>query len=363
MKYKLPILALLILLAAGWAGWRARERGSSSDSDDITAVPLATSSLAMASTAATDASLRSAADVLDDSIQMIEACRSLHCRIRHRANLYGQHFKGSGEYVQGPSRRHQFRLELNLRAGEESATLLQVCDGRSMWTYRLIGDEPTLSHVDLRRVQDELNEHDSQVSGYPWRDLGGIGGLPHLLRGLDESFQFGKATPGTLDGSPVWILQGAWRPEPLKRLLADQTAAIDEGGEIDWSRLSPHAPDHVAVIIGHDDRLPYRIEFRRGPGDAGTITAPLAASDESTAMLLVMEFFRVRLGDDVDPGLFIYDPLDLHPHDHTERYTAALRESGSRRSQVGPATMGQWPTLGHQSDSAEPHSAAVPTAR
>jgi hypothetical protein len=345
MKYSLPILALVILLAAGWAGWRARERGGPTESAEITAVPLDA-----ASAATTAASGGSGADVLHESIQMIEACRSLHCRIRHRANLYGLHFKGSGDYVQGASRRHQFRLELNLRAGEETATLLQVCDGRSMWTYRLIGDQPTLSHVDLRRVQNQLDESPDQASWYPWRDLGGIGGLPHLLRGLDETFQFGKATPGTLDGSPVWILQGAWRPEPLKRLLPDQADVIDTGsegnggGEIDWSRLSPHAPDHVAVIIGRDDHLPYRIEFRRGPGDAGTISAPLATDDESTDMLMVMEFFRMRLGEEVDPGLFEYDPRGLNLRDHTEGYIAALRESADRRSGVGPATLGRQPS-------------------
>ena len=334
MKYTLPILTVVVLLAAGWAGWRVRQRDEGAVSNPAAAVPMpqtpTTAAAAMAGSG-------SATDVLHASIRMIEACTSLHCRVRHQVNLYGQQIKGSGEYVQGASRRHQFRLELKLHSGEESATLLQVCDGRSMWTYRQLGDRPSLGHVDLRRVQDELGEEDIQATWYPWRDLGGIGGLPHLLRGLDETFRFTSSVPGTLDGSPVWILKGRWRAAPLRRLLKDQKDAINAGGEIEWGDLSPHAPDHVAVIIGRDDRLPYRIEFRRSTVAAGTITAPLDAGDDASEMLLVMEFYRVRLGEEVDPQLFEYKPRGLAPRDHTDRYVTALRASAGRRSKVGPA--------------------------
>ncbi|MEZ6071728.1 MAG: hypothetical protein R3C10_16045 [Pirellulales bacterium] len=350
MKYKLPILTIAVLLAAGWAGWRARHSENRVD-DELAAVqevailgqvaptqgPDAASDGASSATAASDYGAGRATAVLHESIQMIETCPSLHCRVRHRGRLYGEELKGSGEYVQGPSRLHQFRLDLSLRAGDLAARLVQVCDGRSMWTYRLIDDAPALSHVDLRRVQDLTKPSDGQATWYPWRDMSGIGGMPHLLRGLDETFQFVRVSPGTLDGSPVWSLRGAWRPEPLKRLLGGQAATIDDGGEIDWSELSPHAPDHVVVVTGRDDRLPYRIEYRRSEGIAGTIAAPCATADDDTEMLLVMEFFRVRLGEEAAPGTFDYDPGNLPPSDHTERYITALRDSAPRRSSVGPA--------------------------
>ncbi len=265
--------------------------------------------------------------VLEAAVRTLESRRSISAKIFQEVDLFDKRLIGSGVYLEQragyPSGDHcpLMRLELRIQLGDKTSSLVQVCDGQYLWTYQKLLGRGVLHRLDVARAMQGLR----QIGEMPRQDkagaLPGLGGLPKLLRGLHAAFDFYNAQRGMLklqdDSLPVWQLRGRWKPEMLVKVLPKQKKAIEAGKPADLSKLPEHLPDHVLLMLGHDDLFPYRIEYRRS----------VAEDDDrqSSRTLVTMQLFEVVIDVQIDPNKFHYNPGDLEFEDETEKFLESLK--------------------------------------
>jgi hypothetical protein len=253
--------------------------------------------------------------LLRRAIGAVDAERSISAKVRHKVDLLSRQVIGSGVYLQqgrGPQR--QLRLELNLVAPSYTSSMLQVCDGATLWIQEDLTDRKNLSRVDVTRLRRARPKSPSPgLDASAWLALGG---LPKLLMGFEKSFRFDPPSESRLDALRVWTVEGHWKPAKLAELLPDQKAAIEAGQMADTRNLAPNMPDCVVLHLGCDDLFPYRIEYwRSAPADKGR-------GGNRGTLLAVLELFEVRLGGPIDPRQFAYQvrPDGVQPADRTQAF-------------------------------------------
>lgn len=268
-------------------------------------------------------------ELLEHAILTLESRPSVSARIRQSVDLFGHQPVGSGVYLEQRSGGQPlFRLEMRMQLGSESSSLLHVCDGRHLWVYRKIGEGETLGRIDVGRVAEALEDsgkmHQIAKVGY-WP---GLGGLPRLLRGLHAAFDFTSVEETRLaDQMPVWRLRGEWKQARLAKLLPEQDIA-DTGKPVDFSKLPPHLPDHVLVLLGKTDEFPYRIEYRRR-----TPNGHQAEGSSGSRAIVTVQLHQVNLSAPIHPTRFLYNPGDLEYSDDTNLFISrlGLGTGGTRR--------------------------------
>lgn len=244
---------------------------------------------------------------------------SLEARLRQKIHLFGQQLVGTGQYLQKQSDGGPLlRLELKVQIGEQLTSMQQVCDGRFLWVRRELPGGATLGRVDLDRIRTAVRKAGQEPLSDSTTNWMALGGLPRLLAGLDENFQFGPARPAELGDRPVWITEGEWKAEKLSEMLPDQKDAIAAGRPPDLTRLPPHLPTSVLVVLGQHDQIPYRIEYRRTV--PGTETGEARESDGTANAVVVLELFDVHLREDLQEQYFAYQPGNQEIADHTDLY-------------------------------------------
>jgi len=340
MPHRLPIYAILCILTAISAAWWFAAHQQCSDAAQAEP-PVAQSSRLShrhetvtakgnqvqqpATSAAPQAALPAqsatqAEALLLSAIAMCENRRSLSARLRFEAQLFGKQLVGSGNYLEeNRSEDYLIRLELRTQTGQYSSTLVQVCDGRYLWTYRKMPSETTLTRVDLVRASTQLRRHSATPVPPDSAILPGLGGLAYLLRSLHAAFEFHTLEYGRWgnSGRLVWRLTGQWNRRQLQLLLPDQCSALEKGLPADVSKLPDHLPDQVIMILGQEDLLPYRIEYRRRlPEKEG--------NEPISRPLLLVDLFDVQTNLKLDPVQFIYQPGNAKFADATESFVQAL---------------------------------------
>ena len=257
--------------------------------------------------------------LLQTAVKTLLAHRSISAEIRSTVSLFDQQLIGSGIYLeQGQAENRQSRLELTLKgADDQKSSLVQVVDGRFLWTYRKVLDKTELRQVDIGRVYRVL-ERSNKTPLADARALPGLGGLPQLLRNLDASFDFTSAELGLWGKRklPVWQLEGRWKPEALARIFPQQEEALAAGKPVDLAQLPPHLPDRVLLLLGQADRFPYRIEYHRG--------SPLGEDKSPRPPLVDMELFQPVINAPIDPHRFIYNPGDQEKINATDSFLESL---------------------------------------
>jgi hypothetical protein len=235
-----------------------------------------------------------------------------------KVDLFGQELLGSGYYRQQTAAEGLlFRLELNLqaKAGREPNSLLKVCDGRYLWTWRRLGGEESLERIDIVRVVRLLEEAGEIKLLEKQGGMSAFGGLPRLLRQLGATFWFDQFDEVRLnDQMAAWRIGGRWRDGSPADGSAD---AADEPPENRSSRprdLSGHLPGAVVLFFGQEDLFPHRIEFRRPTTEAGQGGEPIVA----------VELFEVNLNVPINPTRFVYKPGDLDAADRTDDFLKNL---------------------------------------
>jgi len=260
--------------------------------------------------------------LLAAAVRMLESRESISAQIRHEVHLFDKHLVGLGVYLEQRSGRDQlFRVEMRIQLGDKSSSLVQVCDGRYLWTYQNMPSEGKLSRVDLLRVLRTIQRSEKIENQGDVNILSGIGGLPKLLRGLDAAFDFNTVEQGRWGQRklPVWRLQGQWKRQQLAKLLPQQRGAIEKGAPTDLSKLAEHLPDHVVLLLGQEDLFPYRIEYRRMlPERPGQVNEPTSRA------LVTMDLFEVTINAAIDPMRFVYNPGESEVADQTDAFLASL---------------------------------------
>lgn len=260
-------------------------------------------------------------DLLARAADQLLSLPAADVKLRQKARLFGQEVTGSGTYLQKQSPRGLLlRLDLKLQVGDQLSSLHQVCDGRFLWIRREAGTAVSLGRVDLERIRDAIRSR-GRTS---WVDASSnwlaVGGLPQLLAALGENFQFSAPQAVRTDKASLWVVDGRWKPARLAELLPDQRDAILAGQAADPTRLPPQLPTDVRVVLGQSDLLPYRIEYRRAAPSGSSPPPDLAKTEPN----VVLEIIEIRRPQDLDPGLFAYEPGNQEVADYTDLYLQAL---------------------------------------
>lgn len=256
------------------------------------------------------------ADVMTEAAARLARHRSVVANMRQRINIYGRRLVGSGSYQQLQTGTDLlYRLELKVPVGETLASLLQVCDGRYLWTYRVLPDKKVENGLDTSSAAVDLNRV-REISSIPRLGTAGfaVGGLPGLLQQTARLFEFRAPQQSMLHGTPVWVLNGKLRMDVLHRLQLGDSAG--EGGE-----TLEHVPDMVTIALGMDDLFPYQIEFRKKQLGDSVLGAGVITRSESRP-LMTLELFEVQLDVPVNPDLFSFRPPNSQIDDMTEQFLA-----------------------------------------
>jgi hypothetical protein len=260
--------------------------------------------------------------LLSRAAAQLTSLPALEAKLRQKARLFGQEVAGSGTYLQTQSQRGLLlRLELKLQVGDQQSSLQQVCDGRFLWVRRDVASGVSLGRVDMDRIR-EANRNNGRPT---WVDAStnglAVGGLPQLLAALAGNFQFSTPRAVQSEKASAWVLDGRWKLDKLAELLPDQREKILSGQPADLTRLSPHVPTDVRVVLGLNDLLPYRIEYRRMKSLPSASVQDGGASEP----MVVLEILEIRRPEDLDEGLFSYQPGNQEVMDYTDLYLQALK--------------------------------------
>jgi hypothetical protein len=291
-------------LASASIGTRSVSEGSSATSIETRSVSEGASSL--------DASI-----LLAQSVAEIRRLPSVDAKLRMQSHLLDQELAGTGTYyqlVRSPGET-LFKLELKLQVANQVSSLLQVNDGRFLWTRRDLPNQKSLSRIDQRRIQQALADAGRGPPLAMGASLLQVGGLGDLLEALQRSFDYEAPRETTHGGAAVYQLRGVWKPEALAELWPAKAESLRAGRSFDVKDLPAQLPAEVIILLSRDPSLsgfPYRIEYLR-QGRAG-----------ERQSLVALDFYDIRRNVSLDPRLFAYKPGDQEVVDMTEAHLNGL---------------------------------------
>lgn len=229
------------------------------------------------------------------AITQTERLSSLTARLRCEGRLFNLPVRADGHYAQlNQAGRILVRLELDLKTPPANVQLQQLCDGRFLWESRQSGSQRRVGRIDLRELQ-QLAHSDKQRAVRL-----GTGGLPGLMQSLADSFRFFSPRLARLDEIEVYELHGRLR----------RARGVTLGTDLELAEQN--LPDSVILLLGKQDLVPYRIQFRRGE-----------------QALFTCELFEVVVGGAVDVNQFRWEGDDRDVEDRTkELLTQVGRKSG-----------------------------------
>jgi hypothetical protein len=328
MKSTLPILSLAaaIVAAALWARGAdapfVRPIAESADGGETAREPRENGSIAPESGVAIDRSPDAnrsvdAGALLAQSADLLARQTSIEAKIRQTIDLFGQKIAGSGAYWQqgrggerGAAPRMLFRVEMRFPIAGGASSLLEVHDGKYLWIHRQLAGESTLSRVDVEQLQQaceeaaassdasDASDPRSPTQFNPLQNPLALGGLPKLLVGLHEHFDWQVVREQTINDVPVYIFAGRWKPGVLS------------AASLDAKNLPEPLPDRVVVYLGQDNLLPYVVQLQR--------RAETEGADYRT--IVSTEWYDLRLGGPIPESQFVYESGEQKVWDITERY-------------------------------------------
>ena len=246
------------------------------------------------------------------SAQQLRSYESVTARVRQQIRMFEQNLVAVGSYEQvNVAPDYLFRLQLAVSVGQGQNTILQVSDGRFLWTNRTSpAGQTSIQRVDLnaaRRASVEIGQSTDVAASSSV-----LGGLPQLMESLAANYTFSQPRAAQLHSVPVWMVSGQLS-ERAARQFRDESAS-----------LLKHLPSLVTVALGREDLFPFRIEYR-------AIDPEQPAKDVAQARgtpVLVTEWFEVQYDVPVDPQRFIFRPGEIQVEDKTAAYVASLKSAG-----------------------------------
>jgi hypothetical protein len=254
--------------------------------------------------------------IVSSALATISGAESITLKFRQKVRIGDRVLVGTGRYVQaGRGEEQRFRYDSTLTCDTESFEVTEVCDGLFCWLHRDFGEEPErLERIDVRRIRGRLAE-----LGAPDAADGAayLGGLQRSLRLLRHWMRFTRATPGDLDGQPVWIVEGKWPPENLALILPDLKERIIGPDGVRPAELPDGVPWEARLWIGRGDLLLRRVEWLAVPG-----VRPV--DDLPPEPIAVLDLHDIEVGGSVDATAFFYQPATEGLIDITEMQVQGL---------------------------------------
>ena len=215
-----------------------------------------------------------------------------------------QNFSIKGRYLKAPSSRIYLKLTVT-GLPDSSGTMLQVCDGETLWDYQQILEQQTYRKLSIKPIFEQLNspEIDAKTRDQVMTQLG-FAGPEALLVGLRKSVKFDQKEEDTLDGKPVWVLRGTWRNR--NGLVGPDQRPLPPTGP-----LPAFVPSLATLYLGQKDGWPYKmvlvgkiptiLQDTRRVGPDGRLIGSRASVEKVEPSTIRLTYSNVQL-EPVDPA-------------------------------------------------------------
>lgn len=292
--------------------------------------------LPTANAPAPQANDRSGGAWLEQALIRTEQRASVAADVVQAGWIHGRLVETHGVYRRtGAGRERSFSLRLRGNVAGQPTQINRVSNGLFLFTEIDSGGTPepnrSVTRVDLRKLRSEFRGDDwapeagdaiarlaAPLEAMRW------GGVPMLLAGLHQSFDFGPAHEMQLRGERVVAMVGRWNADRYRGLLGETTA------------LPRRAPHHAVVALSKETFFPLMVEYRSG--DDPMAAAGLA--DESLLRpsprpMLKIDFLRPTFDASIPSAEFAYTPPSGSPlRDETDRELRIARAQRARLAAI-----------------------------
>jgi hypothetical protein len=272
----------------------------------------------------------------------LEHRESIAARMRYQVSVEGRQLAGAGSYWQdGSGNALRIRLELRI-AGETN--LLQVSNGRFLWTDASLPTGRNVTRLDLRQLRSDAMRDEPELDGLgagqaTWSPIRPeiaphAGGLPALVTSLEEHFTFSppqamRWTPspplsGVGESLPVYAVVGRWKRDRLVALLPH----LENPSKKKSAAPPARVPQEVLLLVGQTDLFPYRVEYRRLNDPAVATSSPddRTPYQLSADPIVLLEYYDVVFNTPIAAGQFDYSPGEVKWDDRTAEHLEQLRQ-------------------------------------
>ncbi len=250
--------------------------------------------------------LRDAINALDPkSHPWIEA------NLWQQVDVHGLYFQADGLYLSGPD--HRLRVELNLKWGDATGSLLSVCDGATIWERLQLGSKgvPRINKTDLKKLKEALGAPGvaEAIRKDFWNATGFMGVAP-LLQQIQQQMTVTNHQRTTWHGHDVVKLTAFWSENTAKTLVQPNRP---------WPAFLPRKCYlYLGAADGPAKYWPYRLEW----------WGPTPTRTEDT-LLIQMELRAPKLDQPLPADRvakeFRFDPGDAKVDDLTDLHLRAIK--------------------------------------
>jgi outer membrane lipoprotein-sorting protein len=263
------------------------------------------SSDAAAKPVADSAGAKAAAEFVQKVRQSLGEHSSVQADIEQTVSIGTQQFVATGRYVSsGP----KLRLEYNIKPDQGiSGSLLEVCDGKELWSLIKVADSKRVTHRDVQQIKAAASSERAIPDAVLTAELG-LGGLSALFASLERTMVFDAMKQETSGDRSRTVVQGKWKPEIRSRW----PQGSDES-------LPAYVPDMVRIVVDSATMFPERIVYIKR----------LVEKDKKVNRALVdLQFSKVTFDSAIDDQEFTFvTPDDVVPEDITRQYLDRLKKS------------------------------------
>jgi outer membrane lipoprotein-sorting protein len=190
--------------------------------------------------------------LIDLAIKQVAGLKSVAADMLQSVEMLKQKFDVKGKYLKAPSSRIYLKLTIS-GLPDASGTMLQVCDGVTLWDYQQVLEQQLYRKMTVQPVLERLNapEIDAKTREQIMTQMG-FAGPEALLLGLRKTIKFDQKESGEIEGKPAWVLRGTWRSR--NGLIGPDQRQLPLTGP-----LPPYVPSTVTLYLGQKDGWPYKI--------------------------------------------------------------------------------------------------------
>jgi outer membrane lipoprotein-sorting protein len=262
--------------------------------------------------------------LVDALLKKLTALRSVSADVTQQVDMLDQKFTIKGRYLKAPE--HRIYLQLTVSGlPDATGTMLQICDGQTLWDYQHIIDAQSYRKIEVGQVFEKLKSPDlEETLREQIISQLGFAGPEELLKGLRKSVRFTQKESGVLDGRPVWILRGEWRNRD--GLLGPNQQPLPR-----TASLPAYVPSLVIVYIDKDSAWPYKITLvgkvpsilidTRPLGPDGRPIGARSSIQEVKPTRIDLTYDNVKLNPDLKIDEFVFQ---APPGAQVENNTAAI---------------------------------------
>jgi outer membrane lipoprotein-sorting protein len=305
--------------------------------------------------------------LIDVAIKRIAGLKSVSADMVQSVQMLKQKFDIKGRYLKAPTSRTYLKLTVS-GLPDSNGTLLQVCDGETLWDYQQILEFQNYRKFSVKPIFERLNspDIDPKTRDQIMNQMG-FAGPEALLVGLRKSIKFDQIEEKTLDGKPVWVLRGTWRNRT--GLVGPDQRPLPPTGP-----LPAFVPSRATLYLGKEDGWPYKTILEGSPptvlrqdtrrvGVDGRPIGSKSSIEKIEPSIIQLVYSNVQINAPIRPEEFAFQaPPNATVEDNTENIIKGLDQAIQIQTMQkrAEAARQEGPVLDHSIDIPKPPTDPTP---